>query len=151
MTEADAKGKNRETLSWCMYDWAYSAFATVVMSPVLRDYYSQVAASKLEGHIATAYWGYTTVITLFIAAVLSPVMGAIADYSGMKKRLLMIFAALGIFSTALLYFIKTGDWLLASLFFIFGNIGFTVSEVFYNSMLPYVARPGEMDRVSIKD
>ena len=77
-------------------------------------------------------------------------MGAIADYSGMKKRLLLIFAALGIFSTALLYFIKTGDWLLASLFFIFGNIGFTVSEVFYNSMLPYVAKPGEMDRVSIK-
>lgn len=150
MTEADAKGKNRETLSWCMYDWAYSAFATVVISAVLPVYYSQVAASKLEGHIATAYWGYTTVITLFIAAVLSPVMGAIADYSGMKKRLLMIFAALGIFSTALLYFIKTGDWLLASLFFIFGNIGFTVSEVFYNSMLPYVARPGEMDRVSIK-
>lgn len=150
MTETDDRSKKRETFSWCMYDWAYSAFATVVISAVLPVYYSQVAASSLESHIATAYWGYTTVITLFIAAILSPVMGAIADYSGIKKRLLLIFAALGIFSTALLYFIETGDWLMASLFFIFGNIGFTVSEVFYNAMLPYVARPGEMDRVSIR-
>ncbi len=149
MTETD-RSKKRETLSWCMYDWAYSAFATVVVSAVLPVYYSQVAASNLESHIATAYWGYTTVITLFIAAILSPVMGAIADYSGIKKRLLLVFAALGIFSTALLYFIETGDWLMASLFFIVGNVGFTVSEVFYNAMLPYVARPGEMDRVSIK-
>ncbi len=77
-------------------------------------------------------------------------MGAIADYSGVKKKLLMSFAAIGIFSTALLYFVTTGDWLLASALFIVGSIGFTMSEVFYNSLLPHVAGPENIDQVSTK-
>jgi len=151
MTDTDKKKNNRgEIISWCMYDWANSAFATTVMAAVLPVYYSQVAGSTLGANTATVYWGYTVSIALLATAVLAPVMGAVADYTGSKKRLLMIFASIGIFATALLYFVKTGDWFMASLFFIFGNIGFAMSEVFYNSLLPHVATPGNIDRVSTK-
>lgn len=149
----DNKGANikkKEVLSWCLYDWAYSSFATIVISAVLPVYYSQVAAADLPGNTATVYWGYTTVFALIVSVMLAPVMGAVADFSGIKKRLLLIFAAIGIFSTALLYYVTSGDWLLASLLFIFGNIGFSMSEVFYNSILPSVAGPEEIDRVSVK-
>lgn len=133
-----------------MYDWANSAFATTVMAAVLPVYYSQVAGVNLPGNTATVYWGYTTAGALLISAFLAPIMGAIADYSGTKKKLLMTFAALGIFATALLYFVTTGDWLMASVFFILGNIGFATSEVFYNSLLPHIASPEKMDQVSTK-
>ena len=133
-----------------MYDWANSAFATTVMAAVLPVYYSQVAGVDLPGNTATVYWGYTTAGALLISAFLAPIMGAIADYSGTKKKLLMTFAALGIFATALLYFVTTGDWLMASVFFMLGNIGFATSEVFYNSLLPHIASPEKMDQVSTK-
>jgi UMF1 family MFS transporter len=141
--------KKREILSWCLYDWAYSSFATIIISAVLPVYYSRVAAGDLPGNAATVHWGYTTVIALIVSVLLAPVMGAVADYSGIKKRLLLLFAAVGIFSTALLYYVTSGDWLMASVLFIFGNVGFSMSEVFYNSILPSVAGPEEIDRVSV--
>lgn len=147
---AGAKEKKREVLSWCLYDWAYSSFATTVISAVLPVYYSQVAARNLTGNTATVYWGYTTAVALIASVLLAPVMGAIADFSGIKKRLLLVFAAVGIFSTALLYYVTTGDWLLASVLFIFGNIGFSMSEVFYNALLPGIANAQEIDRISVK-
>lgn len=149
-TSNSQKSKRGAILSWCMYDWANSAFATTVMAAVLPIYYSQVAGVTLPGNTATAYWGYTTAAALLITALLAPIMGAIADYSGSKKKLLMTFAGIGIFATALLYFVTTGDWLMASIFFIVGNIGFATSEVFYNSLLPEVAGPGNIDQVSTK-
>jgi MFS transporter, UMF1 family len=136
--------------SWAMYDWANSAFATTIMAAVLPVYYSTVAGVNLSGNLATVYWGYTTTIALLITALLAPLLGAIADYSGAKKRFLMSFAALGILFTALLYFVLSGDWLLASLFFIVGNVGFAASDMFYNSLLPHVAKPDDIDQVSTR-
>lgn len=133
-----------------MYDWADSAFATTVMAAVLPVYYSQVAGVDLPGNTATVYWGYTVAIALVISALLAPVMGAVADYSGLKKRLLLTFAALGVLATAFLYYVTTGDWLKASLLFIVGSIGFSMSEVFYNALLPHVAGTEGIDRVSVK-
>lgn len=136
--------------AWVMYDWANSAFATTIMAAVLPVYYASVAAANLEGNLATVYWAYTTSIGLLIAAVISPILGAAADFLGSKKKLLAAFAFLGIIGTALLYFVKTGDWLMASIFFIIGDIGFAGSIVFYDALLPHVARPEEMDQVSSK-
>ena len=149
-THFSYKTKKGEVLSWCMYDWANSAFATTVMAAVLPVYYSQVAGANLSANTATVYWGYTIAIALLITAAIAPIMGAIADYSGVKKKLLMTFAAVGIFATALLYFVTTGDWLLASALFIVGNIGFAIAEVFYNSLLPSVADSENIDQVSTK-
>ena len=132
-----------------MYDWANSAFATTVMAAFLPIYYSQVAASHIPNTLATAYWGYTTAIALAITAVLSPVLGAIADYMGARKRFLAVFMSFGATFTALLYFVGEGDWLLASAIFIVANIGFAGANVFYEALLPSVAREDEVDRVSI--
>lgn len=136
--------------AWAMYDWANSAFATTIMAAVLPVYYASVAAAGLPGNIATAYWGYTTSISLLIAAIASPILGALADFSGSKKKLLAVFAFLGILGTALLYFVKTGDWFMASIFFIVGDLGFAGSLVFYDSLLPHIASGEEMDQVSSK-
>ncbi len=113
--------RKRAIWAWTMYDWANSAFATTIMAAVLPVYYTSVAAANLPPNIATAYWGFTTSISALIAAVISPILGAMADFRGAKKRFLTIFMMLGVTGTALLYFVRTGDWLLGSLFFHFGQ------------------------------
>jgi UMF1 family MFS transporter len=137
-----------ETRSWAMYDWANSAFATTIMAAVLPIYYASVAGSDLPGNTATVYWGYTTSLALFLVAIISPVLGAVADFLGAKKRFMATFVALGVVATATLYFIQQGDWLLASIIFIAGNIGFSGANVFYDSLLPHVAEDDEMDQLS---
>jgi len=139
---------NKEIRAWAMYDWANSAFAATIMAAFLPIYYSQVAASQIPKSMASAYWGYTTAIALAITAVLAPVLGAIADYMGAKKRFLAVFMSFGATFTALLYFIGEGDWLLASAIFIVANVGFAGANVFYEALLPSVAREDEIDRVS---
>ncbi|MBL7164101.1 MAG: MFS transporter [Anaerolineales bacterium] len=146
----DDKNYKRTINAWSMYDWANSAFATTIMAAVLPVYYASVAGANLPGNRATVYWGYTTSIALLLAAILSPILGAIADFRGAKKRFLTLFAMTGIFGTALLFFVTTGDWLMASIFFIIGNVGFAGANVFYDSLLPHVAKPEDVDQVSSK-
>jgi UMF1 family MFS transporter len=144
----DEKQRKRAITAWTLYDWANSAFATTIMAAVLPVYYASVAGADLPGNLATVYWGYTTSISLLVAAVLGPILGALADFSGTKKRFLAIFMAIGVAGTALLYFVQSGDWLMASLFFVLGELGFAGSLVFYDSLLPHIARPEEVDMVS---
>ena len=138
----------KQIRAWTLYDWGNSAFATTIMAAVLPVYYTTVAASGLAPNIATAYWGFTSSISALIAAIISPILGAVADFRGTKKKFLTIFMAIGVTATALLYFIQSGDWLLASIFFVFGNVGFAGSLVYYDALLPHVAKPHEMDQVS---
>ena len=138
----------RELRAWALYDWANSAFVTTVMAAVLPIYYHQVAAVGLPENLRTAYWGYTQTIALAIIALSSPILGAMADYLGAKKKFLAFFAFSGVVGSALLYFVERGDWMFASAAFIVGNIGFAAGEVFYESLLPHIARPDEIDRVS---
>lgn len=145
---SDAKEHKRAIAAWTMYDWGNSAFATTIMAAVLPVYYSSVAAANLAPNVATAYWGFTSSIAALIAAIISPILGAVADFRGSKKRFLTIFMLIGVTATALLYVIQTGDWLLASIFFVFGNIGFAGSLVYYDALLPHIAKPEEMDQVS---
>ena len=80
--------KNRSSKiihSWCMYDWANSAFAATIMAAVLPSFYSSVAGANLEKTIASSYWGYTNTIAMLIIAFSAPILGAIADYLGRKK------------------------------------------------------------------
>jgi MFS transporter, UMF1 family len=149
-SESEVKLHKRAIAAWTMYDWGNSAFATTIMAAVLPVYYSTVAAAHLAPNLATAYWGYTSSISALLAAIISPILGAVADFRGSKKRFLTIFMLIGVTATALLYFIQTGDWLLASIFFVFGNIGFAGSLVYYDALLPHVANPDEMDSVSSK-
>ena len=139
---------SRELRAWALYDWANSAFVTTVVSAILPIYYSDVAASQLPDTVATAYWGYTTAIALAVIAVLSPILGAIADYMGAKKRFLAVFLGFGVTFTALLWFVGEGGWLLASGIFIVARIGFAGANVFYEALLPSVASEHDIDRVS---
>lgn len=141
----EKKNKKREQRAWVMYDWANSAFATTVMGAILPNYFAAYIAT--EG--ALSIWGYTVAIGSLIAALISPVLGAIADFRGSKKKFMMFFIGLGVVSTALLYLVdQPGDQLLASILYILGTIGFAGSLVFYDSLLPHVANEEEIDQVS---
>jgi UMF1 family MFS transporter len=144
------KDYSRVINAWCMYDWANSAFATTIMAAVLPTFYSAVAGGSLPGNTATVYWGYTSSISLLINAVMGPILGAMADYIGAKKRFLALFAALGVFFTSLLVLVGQGQWLLASGLYILGYIGFGGANVFYDSLLPHIAKPEDIDYVSTK-
>lgn len=146
----DVKEHKRAINAWTMYDWANSAFATTIMAAVLPVYFSSVAGATLEGNQATVIWGYTTSISLLVAAIISPILGAMADFRGSKKKYLAGFLTIGVAATALMYFIGTGDWLLACLLFVFGDLGFAGSIVFYDSLLPHIASQDEIDQVSTK-
>ena len=134
--------------AWTMYDWANSTFATTIMAAVLPVYYTSVAAAGVAPNLATAMWGYTSSIGALLAAIISPILGAMADFRGSKKNFLTIFMVIGVTATALMFFIRTGNWLLASILFIFGQIGFAGSLVYYDALLPHVANPDEIDQVS---
>jgi UMF1 family MFS transporter len=112
---------------------------------VLPNYYGTFIATEAS----LTLWGYTVAIGSLIAALISPVLGAIADFRGSKKTFMGFFVALGVVSTALLFFVKTpGDWLMASILYILGTIGFAGSLVFYDALLPHVANDDEIDQVS---
>lgn len=135
----------RAIRAWTMYDWANSAFATTIMASILPNYFGMFIAT--EGSLTL--WGYTVAIGSLIAAAISPVLGSIADFRGSKKVFMGFFVALGVVATALLYLVdQPGEWLLASILYIFGTIGFAGSLVFYDALLPHVAEPDEIDQVS---
>jgi UMF1 family MFS transporter len=135
----------RAIRAWTMYDWANSAFATTIMASILPNYFGMFIAT--EGSLTL--WGYTVAIGSLIAALISPVLGSIADFRGSKKVFMGFFVALGVVATALLYLVdQPGEWLLACILYILGTIGFAGSLVFYDALLPHVAEPDEIDQVS---
>jgi len=145
----DALGLSRPELrAWAMYDWANSAMVCTIITAVFPIYYSEVACAGREPEVATGQLAIATTIGMVIIALLSPILGAFADYTARKKKLLAVFLALGVASVAGMYFIHTGDWVLASVLFILANIGANGSFVFYDALLPHIARADEIDRVS---
>jgi len=149
MTVNDRKIVN----AWCLYDWANSAFATTIMAAVLPLYFRQIAALNADGSMhpmALSLWGYTSAVAMFFVAVLSLILGPLADSRATKKRYLSMFMGLGAVATAALTFTGTGDWPWVAGLFILGSIGFAGSEVFYDALLPHIAPPGQVDRISTR-
>ena len=138
----------RELRAWAMYDWANSAMVTTIITAVFPIYYVSVAAAELPDREATGQLAFITTIGLVIIAVLSPILGTMADYVAVKKRLLGTFMGVGVAAVACMFFIQRGDLLLASALFVLANIGANGSFVFYESLLPHIAREDELDRVS---
>ena len=120
----------KELRAWAMYDWANSAFATTIMGAIFPIYYVSVAASTLPESQRTALWGYTQAVALVLIALTSPVLGAVADFLGAKKKFLLGFALTGVLGSFLLSFVMEGAWLFASAAFVIGNIGFASGNVF---------------------
>lgn len=138
----------RELRAWAAYDWANSAFITVVVSAVFPIFYVKVAGQPMLETEASRRFTIATTIALAIAAVLAPILGAIADRAPVKKRFLLGFSLLGVVATAMMATIEQGDWLWALVLFGVANIAANGAFVFYDSLLPHVARPHEVDRVS---
>lgn len=137
-----------EMRAWAMYDWANSAMVTTIIAAVFPIYFHNVAAANLPEGVAMQRFALATTLGLALIAVISPVLGAIADFTAARKRFLGGFLAVGCLATASMFFIHRGDWLLALALFVLANIGAAGSFVFYDSLLPHVARPKEMDRLS---
>jgi len=135
-----------ELRAWAMYDWANSVFMTTVLQ--VFQVYVDVAGADLPRGVVTARFAWATAAAIILAGLMGPVLGALADYQGNKKTLLGLFLGIGVVSTAGMSLIQRGDFVLALVLFVIGNVGVTSTLAFYNSLLPDVAAPDEVDRVS---
>lgn len=137
--------------AWCFYDWAVSAFTTTVMAALFPPFFRQIAitAGKTEAG-ATALWGLTAAVSLLIMALLSPVLGAMSDRAGNRKKMTALFTGIGAGATLLFVLIGESGWVFAAFLFVCANMGFAGANAFYESLLPTVARPADLDRVSAK-
>ena len=131
-----------------MYDWANSAFQTTIIAAVFPIYFHNVVAADLGDALSTSRFAWATTIAIVIVAVIAPLLGAIADFAAMKKKMLGAFVAIGVVSTTAMYWIGPGDWKLALMLFVLGNVAVAASIVFYESLLPHLVNEEELDRVS---
>jgi MFS transporter, UMF1 family len=135
----------RARWAWYMYDFGNSAYAAVVLLAVYSAYFKQQVVGGAEG---SRLWGLSVGIAMLVVALLSPVLGALADFSATKKRILFVFTSVSWVFTALLFFVQKGDIFIGMLFFILAEIGYRGAQVFYNALLPDIAEPEDMGEVS---
>ncbi len=129
----------RQTFSWALYDWANSAFATTVVAGFFPIFFRQYWSAGEDPASTTFRLGIATSVTSLLIILIGPVLGAIADRAGAKKKFLAMFAFLGVLSTAGLYLVGQGDWLFALTLFVLGSVGFAGGNVFYDALLMVVA------------
>lgn len=140
--------KKKVIWGWAMYDWANSAFATTVMAGFFPIFFKQYWSYGVDVNMSTARLGLGNAAASIVVAVMAPILGAMADSGSVRKKFLIFFAYLGVLMTASLFLIKKGDWGWAIFLYVMGNIGFSGSNIFYDSLLPSVADEGEIDYVS---
>lgn len=139
-------GEKFRVFIWTLFDFANTSYSIVVVTFLYAVYFKQTV---VEGRaIGDFYWSIGTSVSMLITALISPVLGAIADYSAGKKRFLLFFTLACIVSTSLLFFVNKGDVFLGLLLFIIANVGFEAGLVFYDSFLPEITAPKNFGRVS---
>jgi len=138
----------RPVVSWGLYDWGNSAFATTVMAGFFPVFFSQYWSAGADTELTTARLGYANAAAGLVIALLAPFLGAIADRGGRRRRMLFVFTLLGTLSTLALFFLAQGQWLAAAALFALGSIGFNGGVVFGDALLLDVAEPRDYDRVS---
>lgn len=131
---------------WSLFDFANTSFSIVVVTFLYAVYFKKVVTNGES--IGDLYWSLGTSISMVITAIISPILGAIADYSAGKKRFLLFFTLLCIAATSSLFFIKSGDVFIGIFLFIIANVGFEAGLVFYDSFLPEITEPKNYGRVS---
>ncbi len=129
----ESPSTRRERWAWYLYDFGNSAYAAVVLLAIYSAYFQGKVVGGAEG---SRLWGLAVGIAMLAVAVTSPVLGAIADFSGVKKRFLLIYTTVSVVFTAALFFVKPGNVLTGVLFFILAEIGYRGAQVFYNALLP---------------
>ena len=139
---------DRKVISWALYDWANSAFATTVMAGFFPIFFKEYWNVGVEATTSTFRLGLANSIASLIVVAMAPLLGAIGDQGGVKKKFLLFFAAMGVVMTGSLFFVARGSWHIAVLIYIVGIIGFSGGNVFYDSLLISVAPSGKEDMVS---
>lgn len=144
------KSASKRTIqAWCFYDWANQGFATLVVTFIYATYFSQAFAP--DERVGTALWSRGIVVSSILIALLSPIMGAVADRGGSRKRWLMVTTYVCIAATMGLAFVRPSQSnavLIALSIFVIANVAFEVSMVFYNAFLPDLAPPSHIGRIS---
>ncbi len=150
----------REIFGWAMYDWANSAFSTTVGTVFLGPYIAALAAEAAKAHpdglarffgipvAPDSFLPYCISLSVGLQVLFLPILGAIADYSHLRKKMMKLFALIGSISTIAMFFVVGGTWWLGGLLFIIANLAFGAAIVFYNAYLPDIASEEERDRVS---
>jgi MFS transporter, UMF1 family len=142
---SDDKQRRRQHWAWYMYDFGNSAYAAVILLAVFSAYFK---GQVVGGAAGSRLWGLALGTAMLVVAILSPFLGAFADFAASKKRLLLIFSSLSWIFTALLFFVQKGDVLMGFIFFVLAEIGYRGGQVFYNALLPEIASPDEIGVVS---
>jgi len=138
----------RKIISWALYDWANSAFAITVMSAFFPLFLKQYWSAGADATLTTFRLGLANSIGGIAIALLSPILGAIADQAGTRKRYLILFAAMAIVMTTGLSFAARGEWVLAVALYVLASIGFSGSNSFYDALLVSVASEPKLHQVS---
>lgn len=141
------KSADKKTLfGWVMFDFANSAYTTLVVTFIYGTYFVKaIASDEIAG---TALWSRGVTITALSVALLSPFLGAIADKTNLRKRFLLISTIVTVAGTIFLYFVKPGQVMLALWGFVISNIAFELTNVFYNAFLPEIASKDKIGRIS---
>lgn len=134
----------REIAAWCFFDFANSAYTTLIITVAYSIYFTQVVAK--EGGEQLWGWGYSA--SMLVIAVISPLLGAVADFSGAKKRFLLVFTLICVVATGLMVFVREGDVLLGIILLAVSNIGFAGGITFYNAFLVEISDRETMGRIS---
>jgi UMF1 family MFS transporter len=158
--QATLMNDKREIFGWGMYDWANSAFSTTVGTVFLGPYIASLAATAAEAYAdgnarffglpvaPDSFFPYCVSFSVGLQVLFLPILGAIADYSHMRKRMMQLFATIGAVATILLFLVTGNLWWLGGVFFIIANLSFGAAIVFYNAYLPDIASQDQRDRVS---
>jgi len=141
------KAAIRSRRSWYFYDFGNSAYASVILLAVYAAYFKDVVVGGAEG---TRLWGISVGIAAILVAVVSPILGTIADSTKSKKKFLIVFTVISVIFTALLFFVGKGDVFLGMLFFILAEIGYRASQVFYDALLTDISTPETIGKISGK-
>ena len=140
--------KRKRVISWALYDWANSAFATTVMAGFFPLFFKSFWAADLSPAESTAVIGTTNSLAGLFIMLSAPILGAYSDLGKLKKKFLAFFALLGVLSTGYLYFIPQGDWVIAASLYALAVIGFSGGNIFYDSLIVSVSKQDQRHKVS---
>lgn len=139
---------NQSIVAWSLYDWANSAFATTVLAGFFPIFFKQYWSAGISSTESTFQLGLGNALASLSIVLVAPLLGAIADRGGLRRRFLFLFAATGMVATAALYGVGQGEWLMALVLFVTATIGFMGANVFYDALLVSVAQKSQWDFVS---
>jgi MFS transporter, UMF1 family len=142
------RGVSRAELAWAFYDWANSAFATTVMAGFFPVFFKQFWAAGLTPTESSFQLGLGNSVASLVVVGAAPLIGVIADRGGLKLRLLLLFTVLGVAMTGGLYLVAQGNWVMALLFYVLAQFGFSAGMVCYDALLLAVSPPGRWDFTS---